>query len=83
MATMVAGSFLAINSATAQTYSSDQTNLQVIIPELRSIKVNSLQKNVVLAFETADDFKNGVSSNQVKHLEVTSTAQFQVKVAAI
>ena len=82
MATMIAGSFLATKSASAQAYSSDVTNLQVVIPELRSIKVNSLQKDVVLTFATADDFKNGVSSKQTKHLEVTSTGKFQVKVAA-
>ena len=71
MATMIAGSFLATKSASAQAYSSDVTNLQVVIPELRSIKVNNLQKDVVLNFVTADDFRNGVSSKQTKHLEVT------------
>jgi len=66
------------NFSSAQT--TGNTTLNVVLNDVRSIKVNPAQTNVSLIFNNASDYTNGVSSNQASHLEITSTGGFVVKV---
>ncbi len=56
------------------------TTLNVVLADVRSIKVNPTQNTVTLNFATVDDYNKGVESNQASHLEITSTGGFVVKV---
>lgn len=59
---------------------SDNATLNVVLADVRSIKLNPAQTTVQLNFNNANDYQNGVVLNQNAHLEVTSTGGFQVKV---
>ena len=61
---------------------SDNVTLNVTLAQVQSISVNTAQKTVTLAFQSASDYQYGVSSTQVDHLNVSSTTSFQVKVMA-
>ena len=77
---LVAPMLTGIQVTTAQ--QSDHVTLNVTLAQVQSISVNSGQKTVTLAFETASDYQNGVSSPQTDHLNVSSTTSFQVNVKA-
>jgi hypothetical protein len=57
-------------------------NLNVVLADVRSIKVNPAQSTVSLNFSSSTDYQNGVSLMQQAHLEITSTGGYQVKVKA-
>lgn len=59
---------------------SDNATLNVVLADVRSIKLNPAQSTVQLRFNNATDYQNGVVLNNQAHLEVTSTGGFQVKV---
>lgn len=59
---------------------SDNATLNVVLADVRSIKLNPAQSTVQLRFNNANDYQNGVVLNNQAHLEVTSTGGFQVKV---
>jgi hypothetical protein len=59
---------------------SDNATLNVVLADVRSIKLNPAQTTVQLNFNNVNDYQNGVSLTQNAHLEVTSTGGFQVKV---
>jgi hypothetical protein len=61
---------------------SANANLNVVLSDIRSIKVNPAQSTVSLNFATSTDYLNGVFANEVAHLEITSTGGFQIKVKA-
>jgi hypothetical protein len=67
---------------TALGQASDNATLNVVLSDVRSIKVNPAQTSVQLSFNNATDYQNGVNSSQVAHLEVTSTGGYQVTVKA-
>ena len=74
--------FCACLGITNTTYAqaSDNATLNVVLADVRSIKLNPAQSTVQLNFKTASDYQNGVVENQNAHLEVMSTGGFQVKV---
>jgi hypothetical protein len=57
-------------------------NLNVVLADIKSIKVNPAQSTVTLNFATSADYLDGVFITQAAHLEITSTSGFQVKVKA-
>lgn len=74
---------LAVGLGAGQTafgQASDNATLNVVLADVRSIKLNPAQTTVQLNFNNASDYQNGVLLNQAAHLEVTSTGGFQVKV---
>jgi hypothetical protein len=60
--------------------SSDNATLNVVLADVRSIKLNPAQTTVRLNFNNATDYQNGVFMDNLSHLEVTSTGGFQIKV---
>lgn len=66
----------------SQAQASDNATLNVVLADVRSIRVNPAQNTVQLNFATATDYQNGVTSDQIAHLEVTSTGGYQIKVKA-
>jgi hypothetical protein len=74
----IAGGLGAGNTVHAQ--ASDNATLNVVLADVRSIKLNPAQTTVQLNFNNTNDYQNGVVLNQAAHLEVTSTGGFQVKV---
>lgn len=78
---MIAGSiFCLMQSQKINAQTTANSTLNVVLSDVRSIKVNPSQTNVSLIFANAADYNNGVSSNQVGHLEVTSTGGYAIKV---
>jgi hypothetical protein len=75
---LIAGCLGAVNGLFAQ--ASDNATLNVVLADVRSIKLNPAQTTVQLNFNNANDYQNGVALNQQAHLEVTATGGFQVKV---
>lgn len=61
---------------------SANATLNVVLSDVRSIKVNPAQTSVSLTFSNVDDYNNGVSSEQNAHLEITSTGGYIIKVRA-
>lgn len=70
----------AIFSSSVSAQTNANTTLNVVLSDVRSIKVNPAQTNVSLAFANANDYTNGVSSNQPSHLEIISTGGYAIKV---
>jgi hypothetical protein len=66
------------NESKAQ--ASANTTLNVVLTDVRSIKVNPAQTTVSLNFANAADYQNGVVNTQPSHLEITSTNGYVVKV---
>jgi hypothetical protein len=75
---VIAGSLLCRGTIYAQ--ASDNATLNVVLADVRSIKLNPAQTTVQLNFNNASDYQTGVILSQNAHLEVTSTGGFQVKV---
>lgn len=71
---------IALISTSLDAQTTTNTTLNVVLNDVRSIKVNPSQTNVSLIFNNADDYTNGVFSNQASHLEITSTGGYIVKV---
>jgi hypothetical protein len=63
-----------------QAQTSANATLNVVLSDVRSIKVNPAQATVTLNFANVTDYNNGVSSTQNAHLEVTSTGGYIIKV---
>lgn len=57
--------------------------LNVNLYPIQTLVVNAEQKSVDLSYNTREDYKNGVVSEQKDHLTIYSTGGFQVKVNAI
>lgn len=68
------------SSIYAQTTASATVNVN--LADVRSIKINPNQSVVTLNFNSAQDYTNGVSSQQDAHLEVTSTGGYIIRVKA-
>jgi hypothetical protein len=75
---LVAGVIGFCGNALAQ--ASDNATLNIVLADVRSIKVNPAQATVQLNFATPTDYQNGVTLSEVAHLEVTSTGAYQVTV---
>ncbi len=73
---LLLGFALFANFARSQTTAN--TTMNVVLADIRSIKVNPAQNTVSLNFATASDYDNGVSSLQNAHLEISSTGGFIV-----
>jgi hypothetical protein len=71
---------LITNNVFAQT--SANATLNVVLSDVRSIKINPAQSVVNLNFTTANDYANGINVSQNRHIEITSTSGFIVKVKA-
>ncbi len=56
--------------------------LNVVLADVRSIKVNPAQNVVNITFSNSSDYSNGVAINQIGHLEITSTSGYIVKARA-
>lgn len=82
-ATIVSGIFAA-SSAQAQTTAttSDQVQVSLEFKDVMSLSVNGNQSEVLLSYQTMEDYLQGVESKQAEHLTVFSINPFQVKVAA-
>lgn len=81
--TLLASGFLLLgvfsnNSLNAQ--ASANATLNVVLSDVRSIKVNPAQTSVSLTFSNVNDYNNGVTSEQNAHLEITSTGGYIIKV---
>jgi len=76
----VIGLTLFSSNICAQTTASATVN--VVLADVRSIKINPTQSVVTLNFNSASDYTNGVTSQQNAHLEVTSTGGYIIKVKA-
>ena len=59
---------------------SDNLTLNVVLADVRSIRLNPAQTTVQLQFANVTDYQNGVSLDEPAHIEVTSTGGYQVKV---
>jgi hypothetical protein len=77
---IVAGFLLLAQSQKSFAQNTANATLNVVLSDVRSIKVNPSQTNVSLVFANSADYNNGVSSDQVAHLEVTSTGGYAIKV---
>jgi len=73
-----AAGLLAGHSAMAQ--ASDNLTLNVLLADVRSIKLNPAQTTVQLQFNNIEDYQNGVNLDEPAHIEVSSTGGYQVKV---
>jgi hypothetical protein len=80
-ATIVSGIF-AGSSAQAQSAKSDEVQVSLEFKDVMSLSVNGSQSEVLLSYQTMEDYLQGVESKQVDHLTVFSINPFQVKVAA-
>lgn len=67
-------------SASTQTTATATATLNVNLYPVQSIVVNPLQYTVDLDYKTTTAYKNGVTSEQVDHLEVYSVGGFAVTV---
>lgn len=54
----------------------------VVLGHVQSITVNQEQANVAIVLQNVNELKNGKASNQADHLQIISTAKYEVKVAA-
>ena len=61
---------------------SANTNLNVVLGPIQSIKVNPAQNNVTVSLSTSSEYMNGKASEQQDHIEVMSNPQYQVTVSA-
>ncbi|MCS4238896.1 hypothetical protein M2306_003357 [Myroides gitamensis] len=61
---------------------SAQSNLNVILKPIQSIKINDQQQHVNLSFETVEDYTKGKISNQADHIEVMSSGTYEIRVVA-
>lgn len=66
----------------AQTATTDHVQVTLEFVDVMSLTVNGSQTEVILRYETMEDYLEGVESRQDKHLSVFSINPFQVKVAA-
>lgn len=57
-------------------------NLAVELNPIQTIEINPDSRDVMLRYESLDDYNNGVSSVNAKHLKVTSTGGYEIKVKA-
>lgn len=61
---------------------SADTNLNVVLMPIQSIKVNEAQSNVNVSLSTASEYMNGKTSAQHDHIEIMSSSDYEVKVSA-
>lgn len=76
-------SILVTTIAVAQTQSdgsSGSVTLTLRLSPIQTLVVNSSQNNIDLVYADANDYKNGVSSEQKDHLKIFSTGAFIVNV---
>lgn len=59
-----------------------QSNLNVILKPIQSIKINDQQQQINLSFETVDDYTKGKISDQADHIEIMSSGTYEVRVVA-
>lgn len=65
------------------TYAQSSVTLNVNLYPIQTLLVNTAQKEVNLEYNTREDYRNGVVSEQQDHLTIYSTGGFQVKVSAV
>lgn len=58
------------------------TQLSVQLNNIQSIKINEAQGDVLIALNTASEYLNGKSTAQANHIEIMSSANYEVKVSA-
>lgn len=58
-----------------------EVKLSVHLADFQSITVNPSQEEVSLHVLSPEDFYNGTSLDQKNHLEITSTTEYEIKVA--
>ena len=65
------------------TYAQNNVTLNVKLYPIQTLLVNTTQKEVGLEYNTREDYRNGVVSEQQDHLTIYSTGGFQVKVSVV
>lgn len=60
-----------------------KVNLTIELNPIQTLVVNESQKNVALKYETLEHYEKGVSSENEKHLSVTSTGGYEINVKAL
>lgn len=73
----------ALNFFGFSTQAQNSVTLNINLYPIQTLVVNAEQKSVDLTYNTRDDYKNGVVSEQKDHLTIYSTGGFQVKVNAV
>ncbi|MBB1138713.1 hypothetical protein [Myroides sp. WP-1] len=61
---------------------SAQTNLNVVLKPIQSIKINDQQQQINLSFETVEDYTKGKISDQADHIEIMSSGTYEIRVVA-
>lgn len=59
-----------------------QSNLNVILKPIQSIKINDQQQQINLSFETVEDYTKGKISDQADHIEIMSSGTYEIRVVA-
>jgi len=72
-----------LGSLHCETYAQSSVTLNVNLYPIQTLMVNASQKEVNLEYNTREDYRNGVVSEQQDHLTIYSTGGFQVKVSAV
>jgi hypothetical protein len=81
-ATLLSGLFIATGAQAQTATTSDQVQVTLEFKDVMSLSVNGSQNEVLLSYQTMEDYLQGVESKQTEHLTVFSINPFQVKVAA-
>jgi hypothetical protein len=76
---IVLGLFAVVSNASAQT-SSDNVTLNIKLHPIHTLLVNPSQTEVDLAYQTKEDYANGVNALRANHLTVYSTGGYEIKV---
>lgn len=72
-----------LGSLSFELYAQNSVTLNVNLYPIQTLLVNTAQKEVNLEYNTREDYRNGVVSEQQDHLIIYSTGGFQVKVSAV
>lgn len=62
--------------------SSAGTNLSVELQNIQSITINEAQNNVGISLTNASEYRNGKTSQQADHINITSSSNYEIKVSA-
>ena len=65
--------FALLFSIVASAQVSDVVNLSIELKGVQTIKVNPLQKNVNLVYDSQEKYEGGIISTQTEHLEIFTT----------
>lgn len=66
----------------ANAQDSANTNLNIYLNDIQSIKINEGQSNVGISLNTSADYINGKSTVQANHIEIMSSSNYEIRVSA-